>query len=210
PATQGPFDFSRREPAVSVPRGAPAPQPVVTPAPPQFLVPGGLPNDPFRPTPNPREAIPPQPTPGAVPQSSKVAPPGTDGSVVSTAADAVALDFDPPSVSLSPGEQKTVMLRATGSGSAPPTTLGIQFDPAVVAVVAVRPILSAGGSGDANVSGGRVVLELPGGVSLAGTRPVAEITLRGMGAGRSKLSFEKPSNGGVLAAADAAVEVRSP
>lgn len=209
PATQGPFDFSRREPAVSVPRGAPAPQPVVTPAP-QILVPGGLPSDPFRQTPNPREAIPPQPTPGAVPQSSEVAPPGTDGSVVSTAADAVALDFDPPSVSLSPGEQKTVMLRATGSGSAPPTTLGIQFDPAVVAVVAVRPILSAGGSGDANVSGGRVVLELPGGVSLAGTRPVAEITLRGMGAGRSKLSFEKPSNGGVIAATDAAVEVRSP
>jgi hypothetical protein len=58
------------------------------------------------------------------------------------------------------------------------------------------------------VSGGRVVLELPGGVSLAGTRPVAEITLRGMGAGRSKLAFEKASNGAVLAAADAAVEVR--
>ncbi|HEX9150417.1 MAG TPA: secretin N-terminal domain-containing protein, partial [Thermoanaerobaculia bacterium] len=207
PAAQGPFDFNRREPPVSVPRGAPVPQPVVTPAP-QILVPGGLPNDPFRPTPNPRDAIPPQPTPGAVSQNSEVATPGTDSSVVSTGSSAVLFDFDPPTVSLSPGEQKTVLVRATGGDAVPATTLGIQFDPAVVAVVAVRPILSGGGTGDANVSGGRVVLELPGGVSLAGTRPVAEITLRGMGAGRSKLAFEKPSNGAVLAATDAAVEVR--
>jgi hypothetical protein len=209
PAAQGPFDFSRREPAVTVPRGAPAPQPVVTPAP-QILVPGGLPSDPFRPTPNPRDAIPPQPTPGAVPQNSEASPPSTDAAVVATGASPVSFDFDPPAISLAPGELKTVTVRATGSDVAPATTLGIEFDPAVVAVVAVRPILSGGGSGDANVSGGRVVLELPGGVSLAGTRPIAEMTLRGMGAGRSRLTFAKPSNGALLSAIDAAVEVRSP
>ncbi|HEY3169744.1 MAG TPA: secretin N-terminal domain-containing protein [Thermoanaerobaculia bacterium] len=195
PATQGPFDFSRREP--NVPRGAPPPQPTVTPAP-QILVPGGLPNDPFRPTPNPREAIPPQPTP---------APPG--GGASPQASESVLFDFDPPGVLLAPGEQRTVLVRATGGESSPATTLGIQFDPAVAAVVAVRPILAGTGSGDASIQGGRVVLELPGGISLSGTRPVAEITLRGMGTGRTKLAFEKPS-GAAVVATDAAVEVRSP
>jgi general secretion pathway protein D len=193
PVSQGPFDLGRQP---VPPRGAPVPRPAVTPGP-QILVPGGLPSDPFRRTPNPRDAIPPQPTPvppGAVPQTS--------GSVL--------FDFDPAALSLAPGEQKTVLVRATGGESAPAATLGIQFDPAVVAVVAVRPILSAGGVGDASVQGGRVVLELPGGISLAGTRPVAEITLRGMGAGRTNLAFENPATGGVIATTDAAVEVRSP
>ncbi|MDQ5858408.1 MAG: hypothetical protein M3542_09065, partial [Acidobacteriota bacterium] len=97
----GPFDFGRREPAV--PRGTPPP--VVTPAP-QILVPGGLPNDPFRP--NPRAAIPPQgerppTTPGIVPQSSAVAPENSA---------AVAFDFEPASLTLSPGEVRTVLVRA--------------------------------------------------------------------------------------------------
>jgi hypothetical protein len=39
---------------------------------------------------------------------------------------------------------------------------------------------------------------------------VAEITLRGMGAGRTNLTFEKSANGGIVAATDAAIEVRSP
>jgi hypothetical protein len=181
-----------------VPRGAPPPQPTVTPAP-QILVPGRLPNDPFRPTPNPREAIPPQPTP---------VPPG--GGAAPQTSESVLFDFDPPGLSLAPGEQRTVLVRATGGESSPATTLGIQFDPAVAAVVAVRPILAGTGSGDASIQGGRVVLELPGGISLSGTRPVAEITLRGMGAGRTKLAFEKPSGAALVATTDAAVEVRSP
>jgi hypothetical protein len=119
-------------------------------------------------------------------------------------------DFDPAALSLAPGEQKTVLVRATGGESAPATTLGIQFDPAVVGIVAVRPILSAGGVGEASVQGGRVVLELPGGISLAGTRPVAEVTLRGMGAGRTKLAFEKDVSGSAVTTTDAAIEVRSP
>jgi len=204
PAQQGPFDFGR-QPATTLPRGVPPPAPAVTPAP-QILVPGGLPNDPFRPTPNPRDAIPPQPTPpgaGVQPQSSESA-------VTPSPSRSVLFDFDPPALSLAPGELKSVLVRATGSESSAATTLGIQFDPAVAAVVAVRPILSGAGTGDASVSGGRVVLELPGGLDLTGTRPVAEITVRAMGAGRTKLAFEKNSTGGVVAATDASIEVHSP
>ncbi|HEY6065337.1 MAG TPA: secretin N-terminal domain-containing protein, partial [Thermoanaerobaculia bacterium] len=134
PAAQGPFDFSR--PASTLPRGVPPPpQPAVTPAP-QILVPGGLPTDPFRPTPNPRDAIPPQPTPppGAVsPQSS------SESTVSPPSSGSVLFDFEPAALSLAPGEVKSVLVRATGSESSPATTLGIQFDPAVAAVVAVRP-----------------------------------------------------------------------
>jgi general secretion pathway protein D len=195
PGGQGPFELGRQP---TPPRGAPVPRPAVTPGP-QILAPGGLPSDPFRRTPNPRDAIPPQPTP---------VPPG--GSARPQTSDSVLFDFDPAALSLAPGEQKTVLVRATGGESAPATTLGIQFDPAVVGVVAVRPILSAGGVGEASVQGGRVVLELPGGIRLAGTRPVAEVTLRGMGAGRTKLAFEEPATGGVIATTDATVEVRSP
>jgi general secretion pathway protein D len=195
PVGQGPFELGRQP---TPPRGAPVPRPTVTPGP-QILAPGGLPSDPFRRTPNPRDAIPPQPTP---------VPPG--GSAVPQTSESVMFDFDPAALSLAPGEQKTVLVRATGGESAPATTLGIQFDPAVVGIVAVRPILSAGGVGEASVQGGRVVLELPGGISLAGTRPVAEVTLRGMGAGRTKLAFEKDVSGSAVTTTDAAIEVRSP
>ncbi|HEU5250134.1 MAG TPA: secretin N-terminal domain-containing protein [Thermoanaerobaculia bacterium] len=211
PATQGPFDFGSRQPPAVIPRGVPPPQRTVTPAP-QILVPGGLPTDPFRPTPNPRDAIPPQPvpTPGAVPESLEGAAPGTDPAATAAGSKAVLFDFDPPALALAPGEVRSVLVRATGGDSSQATTLGIQFDPAVVAVLSVRPILSGFGAGDASVSGGRVVLELRGGVSLSGTRPVAEITLQGVGTGRTRLSFETPSGGsGIVTATDAAVEVRS-
>jgi hypothetical protein len=194
PAAQGPFDFGRQPPAAA-PRGAPPqPQRAVTPAP-QILVPGGLPNDPFRPTPNPRDAIPPQPTP----------PPG---GVQPQTSESVLFEIDPAIVSLAPGEVKSVLVRATGGEWSSATNLSIQFDPAIAAVVAVRPILSGAGAGDASVSGGRVVLQLPGGIDLTESPPVAEITLRAMGAGRTKLAFEKNLSGGAITTTDAAIEVR--
>jgi len=191
PVGQGPFEFGRRDPSGSRSPAPPAPQPAVTPGP-QILVPGGLPNDPFRP--NPREAIPPQGErpPGAVPQGSQ----------------GVLFDFDPPAVSVAPGEQKTVLVRAAGGELPSSATVSIHFDPAVVAVVAVRPILVAAGMVEGRVEPGRVVLEFPAGVDLSGARPVAEITLLGIGAGRSKLSFE--TSGGAAAVSEALVEVRSP
>jgi general secretion pathway protein D len=191
PAQQGPFDFSRREPPTP-PRGAPVP--TVTPAP-QILVPGGMPNDPFRP--NPRDAVPPQPTPvppGAVPQSNE----------------AVLFDFDPWSISLAPGEQKTVTVRATGTDASPSGTLELQFDPAIAAVVAVRPIVGGAGTGEGRVEGNKVILDLPSGLGLSGTRSLAEITIKGIAAGTTKLSFDKATTGGQAILSDAVVEVRSP
>lgn len=194
PGGQGPFEFGRREP--TPPRGAPAPpQPVVTPVP-QILVPGGLPNDPFRPTPNPRDAIPPQPTP----------PPGA---VVPQGA-AVLFDFDPPALQLSAGEQKTVVVRATAEDATPGGTVELSFDPAVFAVVEVKPILAGAGTAEGRVENGRVLLEIPAGVPLAGTRPVAEITLRGIAPGRSRLSVFKAVDSGAAIVSAAAVEVRAP
>jgi general secretion pathway protein D len=191
PTQQGPFDFSRREPPTP-PRGAPVP--MVTPGP-QILVPGGMPNDPFRP--NPREAIPPQPTP---------VPPGA----VSQNNEAVLFDFDPPSLSLAPGEQKTVTVRATGTDASPSGTLELQFDPAIAAVVGVRPIVDGTGTGEGQVEGNKVILDLPSGLGLSGTRSLAEITIKGISPGSTKLSFDRATTGGQAILSDVAVEVRAP
>jgi len=69
----------------------------------------------------------------------------------------------------------------------------VRFDPSVVAAVAVRPILSDSGVADAHIESGRVVIDLPTAVPLSGTRAVAEITVRGVKAGTSTLTFEKPT-----------------
>ena len=162
---------------------------------PQILVPGGLPNDPFRP--NPRDAIPPQPTP---------VPPGA----VSQSNEAVLFDFDPPSLSLAPGEQKTVTVRATGTDASPSGTLELQFDPAVAAVVGVRPIVGGAGVGEGSVEGSKVILDLPSGLGLSGTRSLAEITVRGISPGSAKLSFNQATTGGQAILSEAAIEVRAP
>jgi len=192
PTQQGPFDFSRKEPPTP-PRGAP-PAGVVTPAP-QILVPGGLPNDPFKP--NPREAVPPQPTP---------VPPGAS----SQSNEAVLFDFDPPSLSLAPGEQKTLTVRASGTDASPSGTLELAFDPSIAAVVAVRPIVGGAGAGEGRVEGSKVILDVPTGLGLSGTRSLAEITVRGVAAGSAKISFDRATTGGQAVLSDAAVEVRSP
>ena len=190
PAQQGPFDFSRQPP--TPPRGAPVP--AVTPAP-QILVPGGMPNDPFRP--NPRDAVPPQPTP---------APPGA----VSQRNEAVLFDLDPPSLSLAPGEKKTVTVRATGTDASPSGTLELQFDPAIAAVVGIRPIVGDAGTGEGRVEGNKVILDLPSGLGLSGTRSLAEITIEGISPGSAKLSFNNATTGGQAILSEATVEVRAP
>jgi general secretion pathway protein D len=194
PNAQGPFEFSRREPPV--PRGAPAPKaPAVTPAP-QILVPGGMPNDPFRP--NPRDAIPPQPTPvrpGAVSQSNE----------------SVIFDFDPPSLAIAPGEQRTMVVRATGESASTSGRVEVRFDPAVAAVVAVRPIVVGAGTAEGRVEGNKVILDLPSALGLSGTHSLAEITIRGVAPGAAKLSFESaPTGSQAVVLADARVEVRAP
>ena len=193
----GPFDFGRQQPAA--PRGTPPqPAPVVTPVP-QILVPGGLPNDPFRP--NPRDAIPPQPMPTPAPQSSAPGSP-TSG--------AVAFDFEPASLSLAIGEVRTVLVRATGAGTAPEGKVEVAFDPAILAVLAVRAIPAGNGIAEARVDPGRVVLDLPAGTTVESGAFLAEITVRALAPGRSKLAFDKATTGGAAWLSEAAIEVRTP
>ena len=202
PGQGGPFDFGRREPAV--PRGTPPPPaPVVTPAP-QILVPGGLPSDPFRP--NPRDAIPPQgerppTTPGVAPQSAAPAPEGSN---------AVAFDFEPASLTFAPGEVRTVLVRATGSGTSSSGAVEVAFDPAILSVIAVRPIPAGDGVAEGRVEAGRVVLDLPAGAPLSAGSFLAEITLRAVAPGRSKLAMDKATTGGPVALSEATIEVRAP
>jgi hypothetical protein len=87
------------------------------------------------------------------------------------------------------------------------TSIWIRFDPAVVAAVAVRPILSDTGVADAHIEKGRVVIEVPSAIALSGTRAFAEITLQGVAPGKSSLAFEKtPSDGATTSTAT--VEVK--
>ncbi len=186
PGGMGPFDFGRREPS-------PPSRPVPAPAPaPQILAPPGLPTDPFRP-PSPHQSVPPQ-TP---PPQTEIHSPGAMGAAAAWGADRLGgrllFDFDPPSLAFSPGQQRSILVRATGEEAMTNTSLAIRFDPAVVAAIAVRPILSEGGVADAHIESGRVVVEIPTSVAVSGTRAVAEILLQAVAPGRSALSFERPS-----------------
>jgi general secretion pathway protein D len=183
PAGGGPFDFGARQPPV--PRPTPPP---TTPAP-FNLVPGGMPSDPFRPTPAPR------PTPGR---------PGISG--ISESPGSLILDFDPLSVSLSPGQQKSILVRASGDQSLSDVSLSIGFDPTVAAAVAVRPILIDGGMADARIESGHILVDIPGGMTLSGPRAIAEIILQGIAPGNASLFFEKAPSGASLS--QASVEVR--
>ena len=187
PGTLGPFDFNRPQ---TVPRGAPAPAVQPTPSP-QNLAPSGAPSDLFRQVP-PQ----PQPTPPAQPfgASARVTP-------------LLAFDFNPATLTLAPGQQSSILVRATGEETLTDTSIAIRFDPAVVAAIAVRPILADGGVADAHIESGRVIIEIPSAVPLSGTRAVAEIVVRGVARGTATLSFERPS-ADRAARTDAVVEVK--
>ncbi|MFN2386787.1 MAG: secretin N-terminal domain-containing protein [Thermoanaerobaculia bacterium] len=176
----GPFDFQpRREPAVR-----PTPGPAPTPVPQNLVPPGGLPNDPFRPppTPLPRQAVPPQ---------GEVRPPGALATETGLNKEdrTPRFDFDPASLSFAAGQDRILLVRATGD-TLRAGSFAIRYDPQVVNVVGVRPILADGGVAESRLEPGRVLLELPAEASLGGTRAVAEIIVRGVGPGRSALALE--------------------
>jgi general secretion pathway protein D len=186
PAGGGPFDLGTRQPPV------PRPTPPPTGPQPFNLVPGGMPSDPFRPTPPPRT------TPGAGLQPGISSIQETPGNLI--------FDFDPLSISLTPGQQKSILVRAGGDQSVSDISLSIRFDPAVAAAVAVRPILIDGGMADARIEAGHVIVEIPSGMTVTGTRAIAEIILQGMAPGNGSLFFEKAPSGASLS--QALVEVR--
>jgi len=200
PAGGGPFDLGRQQPAAP-------PRPAATPAPPGGinLAPAGPPSDIFRPAPRPT------PAPGNPPGAA--ATPRPTGQSIASAeplpdvyAGSVFFDFDPATVSLMPGEQRTIVVRAGGNRTLENTSLSIRFDPNVAAAVAVRPVLTDGGFADSRIEPGRVLIDIPSVLNISSTRPIAEITLRGIAKGNSTLSFEKAPDG--AGSAPVAVEVK--
>ncbi len=161
------------------------------------LAPGGAPTDIFRPptqppTSSPQNQIPPQS------KSGQNASAGTDSASAAALSFSavengtpVLLDFDPAFLTIGVGQQQTVLVRATSPGGFPGGTLRVRFDPSVAAAVSVRPILTGGdGTASASISGSEVILELPDSADLSGTRAVAEITFRGIVAGRGTVAFQ--------------------
>jgi general secretion pathway protein D len=200
PAGGGPFDLGR-QPSVAPPR------PATTPAPPAGinLAPAGPPSDIFRPAPRPT------PPPGNPPSSA--APRGSAEAATASAqplpdvyTGSVFFDFDPPTVSLAPGEQRTIVVRAGGNRTLENTSLSIRFDPNVAAAVAVRPVLADGGYADSRIEPGHVLIDIPSVLNVSSTRAIAEIVLQGIARGNSTLSFEKAPEG--AGSAPVAVEVR--
>jgi general secretion pathway protein D len=213
---QGPFE---QQPPGTAGRGQPpartAPgQPAGTQ--PINLAPGSGPSDIFKPPPQP-----PQPTGAPNPPQPQGAVISTDPTSVaiaakSTAADSstessqVLLDFDPAYLSVAPGAQQTILVRATGAGGLPGGTVSIHFDQSTVAVLGVKPILgSDSGMAEGHVSDGQAIMTFPAVDSLGGTRAVAEITLRGIAPGRSALTFEPVTLGNAtVTPSQAVVEVK--
>ncbi|MDQ6893436.1 MAG: hypothetical protein M3167_12250 [Acidobacteriota bacterium] len=199
PTGQGPFDFRQQPPA---PRSNPVPNAPAGPAP-QNLAPSSPPSDPFR---SPRESVPPQPTPGASPRGAEIAPQSTTGVVATSSQSGLVFDFAPASIALAPGEQRSMLVRVTGQDDAASTSVTLRYDPAIVSVVAVRSILPDGGVSDSRVELGRVTLSSPNPVSISGTRAIAEVVLKGIKVGQSKLAFEP--GGSSASFNQATVEVR--
>ncbi|HTO77078.1 MAG TPA: secretin N-terminal domain-containing protein [Thermoanaerobaculia bacterium] len=180
-AGNGPFDIQRRQAP-----NTPPPPPAQTAPPAINLAPGAGPTDPFaKPVP--------QPTPPPQPQGAALAT-SAPAVTVASATTTPVFDLDPPSSSLKAGETMTVSVRATGD-SLPPSALAVRYDPAVVAVVGVEPVLEDPSAAETRIEPGRVVLDLPGGTVLAGTKAVARIALRALAPGRSALTFEQAPGG---------------
>jgi general secretion pathway protein D len=198
---QGPFEGQP---------GAKTPAPPARTAPPPVgnpginLAPAGGPSDIFKPPPPPPANPPGAPQQQVPPQSSLSSSPSAAPAAAAKAAEApaasnaVLLDFDPAYVTLAPGARQTILVRATSAAGLAAGTAAIKFDPAVVAAVVARPILgSDSGVAEGRIEAGRVVLAFPGAEELSGTRALAEITLLGVAAGRSAITFEPLELGGV-------------
>jgi general secretion pathway protein D len=222
---QGPFE----QPPQASPSGRVPPSGQSRTPPPQppagnpgiNLAPGGGPTDIFKPPPpagpaptppptSPQQQVPPQASFSASPSDASAAATVAAKSAEADVSQAVLLDFDPAYVTVAPGAQQSFLVRVTGAGVLPGGTVAIRFDPATVAVLAVRPILgSDSGMAEGHVEGGRALITFPGVESLSGTRALAEITIRGIAPGRSALAFDPLELGGApVTGSQAVVDVK--
>jgi general secretion pathway protein D len=210
--TGGAGPFEGQQQGTNPPRPGTARQPNQAPPPPINMAPSGGPSDIFRNPPNtstpptPQSVVPPQPRAQGATTSEKSAAAPADGTATvdtATAAatdatqavavqPAVLLDFDPAYLALANGQAQSVLVRATVSAGFPGANLVVRFDPKVVAALVAKPILASdGGVADALIDdAGRVELAIPPSPDMSGTRAIAQITLRGVGPGRTQLSFE--------------------
>ncbi|MEP6992981.1 MAG: secretin N-terminal domain-containing protein, partial [Acidobacteriota bacterium] len=130
---RGPFEQMQGRPNAPPPRTAPVAPPASGP-----VVPGQGPSDIFKPPPpqqpvSPQQAVPPQ---AARPPQGQSAAVLTEDAAASTAS--VLMDFDPAYLALAPGQQQSILVRATASAGFPGGTFVIRYDPAVVAAVVAR------------------------------------------------------------------------
>ena len=193
------------------------------------LTPPAFPSSPFsNPSPftTPPAATPPPPPP----QSQNGLTPAGDGTAATAAAnptattDSAAADaaptivagtqftFDPPALSLLPGEEQTVLLYASGAEGLAASKLAVDFDPAVLQVSKIEPL--NGGSVEP-VSPSRMAFTVPtGNGGISGSRPIARLTVKGVAAGTAALAIDATamtlSSGGpaIVSSSPAQVEVR--
>jgi type II/III secretion system protein len=158
-------------------------------------------------------AVAPAAEPAAAENAGIVAPAAELSAALSPSIEAgTKFSFDPPTVSLSPGEETTVTLVASGAEGLADSKLGLDFDPAVLQVARIDPL--NGGSVEP-VSSTRLALTMPtasGGIS--GSRAIARLTIRGVAKGAGSVSLDATamtlSSGGpaIVSSSPAQVEVK--
>jgi general secretion pathway protein D len=189
------------------------------------LTPPAFPSSPFS-NPNPFNnppVTPPPPQsrndlgPGGVPATAASADPAAASATAPTEASAAIVagaqfSFDPPALALSPGQDQTVLLYASGADELAPSKVAVDFDPSVLQVTKVEPL--TGGAVEP-VSANRVAFTLPsGGGGISGPRAVARLTVHGVAAGSASLSVDATamtlSTGGpaIVSTSPAAIEVK--
>lgn len=213
PGGSGPFDFQRNNPqppSRSAPAAPNAPAGI-------NLAPAAPPSDPFR---SPVQQVPPQPQTQVVPQRSpgalsatgevlsSVTGLSTEGAVsdVVLPAGSLAFDVSPSTVVLGAGQQRSLLLRATGGDGASASAVTLTFDPQILTVVAVRAIMPNGGVADTHIEPGRIVLSMPNPVAISGTTALAEVVVQGVRRGTSAIAFEGVTPG--VTYSGASVEVQ--
>ena len=151
----------------------------------------------------------------AVDANATTATAATDAAVSPAAPAIVAgtqFSFDPPALALSPGEEQTVLLYASGADGLASSKLGIEFDPAVLQVSNIEPL---NGGAVEPVSAGRIALTLPNGSGgISGSRAIARLTVKGAASGTGTLTLDATAmtlaSGGpaIVSSSPAQVEVR--
>jgi hypothetical protein len=182
------------------------PPPTATPPPPQSL--NGL-----APSSDPAASVAsanPAAASASLPGDASATPAAT--AATGTIVAGTQFSFDPPSLSLAPGQEQTVLLYASGVESLASSKVGLDFEPSVLQVERIEPL---GGGSVEPVSANRIAFTLSSeGGGLSGLHPVARLTVKGVARGSGFLSLDATAmtleNGGpaIVSVSPAQVEVK--